>query len=236
MSERDRLPEIMEIIRLAMMATPAMEDASEWRRAVGDRIPEVARALDPMGSLAKRAERMLEGRWLKGVIKKVSYEERSTRGYIEFEATVGKPKKPGEETEHFRTERTDDPDSGGKELFDAIQDWVGWECEFWLYTEAISADQKVRVVQWFNPLRRADEVPASPAQTSGYRPNNPGLGTPIIDKITADYGGQVAVRYVQRLRADLGIGDAHNPPEHRLEECRETARTIVREEQERREQ
>lgn len=221
----------IEIVKIAMASTPPMDDASEWRRAVGERIPEVARALDPDGALAKRAVKMIDGRWLRGVITAVHLETNSTRGYIEFVATVGKPKKPGEDpTEHFRTERTDDPDAGGAALWDAIQDWVGWECEFWLYTEVISADQKVRVVQWFNPLRKADQSKEEPVPQSGTL----GRGQSIVDKLNAEYGGMAAARYAKAIREELGVTNPLNPDEKDMELCRAIARRIAEAEEARR--
>ena len=221
----------IEIVKIAMAATPPTEDAHEWRRAVGERIPEVARALDPEGALARRATRMIEGRWLRGVITSVRLETNSTRGYIEFIATVGKAKKPDEDPhEHFRTERTDDPDAGGAALWDAIQDFVGWECEFWLYTEVISSEQKVRVIQWFNPLRKGDQQKQEPERQSGTL----GRGQGIVDKLNEQYGGMAAARYAKAIREELGVTNPLNPDEDQMDACRDVARRIANAEEERR--
>lgn len=221
--------EAVEIVRLAIAATPPSADVVEWREAVAEMIPEIAMALSPRGAMALRAQKFLEphpnGRYLRAKVVSVDFETNTQRGIVTIQAPNS------DEPESFRTERTDEALSGGKQLYDAIQEWIGWDCEFWLHVEALGNKKSVRVVQWFNPLRQAATTASQP---SGNRPYNPGIGTPIIDKLAHDWGGQVAVRYTQRLKA-VGIADPHNPSPDELEECRTIARTMVREEQERRE-
>lgn len=242
-------PEALEIVRLAVGATPQRESPEEWRVALGELIPEVWQALNPYGRVAQRAERLLQAKYIRGVLTGVDFEDRSQRGIVTWRPLTGTKRDDPNAIEQARTERIDDPSSGGADVYDAIQDWIGFECEFWVYVEVVDAERKVRVLQHFIPGERPSDTPrhVSTSHQTAQEPGNaverppaadpltptPTRGRAITEKLRADFGGSAAVDYAKRVRERLGINDPlAEISDDQIEECRRIARDIKAEREE----
>jgi len=201
-------PEAVEVVRQAIDAAAGEE--GDFTENIGEKIGQIAWALDPQGRMALRAQKAIDSRRLVGTVQKVEFEDSTKRGMITIKAPNA------DEPEQFRTERTDERFTGGRQLYDAIQEWVGWECAFLLYIEKIGQTKTARIVQWFMPLTGPEE--AGNQHATGVAED------PILRTLRERYGREAAISYMETLKK-MGI-DPFNPGD-RVDEAKVVARTIA---------
>ncbi len=149
--------------------------------------------------VVERADVLAECRAVTGIL--ASAEESKGRGVITIHATMGTPKRgqeviDGRPVEYVRTAWLNEP--AGKALFEHARSLVGRHCRFGKWTEQVSAELKVSMVEWIEDLGPA---PRS-ASGSSTVPDGPETGSPRLSGDAGAYDAAASAPAAALQRRD----------------------------------
>jgi hypothetical protein len=96
-------PEVLEVLRLAIVAAGEAKDVSSWRGNLAVLIPEIAATMHPGSREYQQVEGMFDAVVLAGEFLGIEFNDRSRRLKVIIQADVSRKGEP----EHVWTERTD---------------------------------------------------------------------------------------------------------------------------------
>jgi len=155
-------PQAREAAMLAVMGAGDPSNEKAWRSRVQQNLPMFAALVrDGYGYWGKEAQGVIDAAVFPTTFVGYEYEETSTRLIVHTRSDRAVTVKNPTGDEHMRTERTDIPPGWHmRKKIEALE--TGQEIVVWKKTEAISADQKVRVLVHFEPVRSKKSVPTTP--------------------------------------------------------------------------
>jgi hypothetical protein len=156
----------------AMLAVLAAGDPSNekaWRSRVQQHLPMFSALVrDGYNYWGKEAQGIIDAAVFTTTFIGYEYEETSTRLIVHCQSDRAKSNKNPTGDEHMRTERTDIPPGWHmRKKIEALE--TGQEIVVWKKTEAISQDQKVRVLVHFEPLRSSKKSAPTQGERSRIR-------------------------------------------------------------------
>jgi len=186
-----------EAAMLAVLAAGDPSNEQAWRSRVQKHLPMFAALVrDGYGYWGKEAQGVIDAAVFTTTFVGYEYEETSTRLIVHCRSDGAKSKKNETGEEHMRTERTDIPPGWHmRKRIEALE--AGQEIVVWKKTEAISQDQKVRILVHFEPVRSKKSAP-----TQGERSRTRSSGG------SSDPGGQE-----HSLSESRSAGASISPPQ-----------------------
>lgn len=166
-------PEAREAAMLAVMGAGDPSNEKAWRSRVQKSLPMFAALVrDGYGYWGKEAQGIMDAAVFTTTFVGYEYEETSTRLIVHTRSDRAVSDKNPTGDEHMRTERTDIPPGWHmRKKIEALE--TGQEIVVWKKTEKISADQKVRVLVHFEPLR------SKKSAATNEQPRNRPSDTPV---------------------------------------------------------
>jgi len=157
-------PEAREAAMLAVMGAGDPSNEKAWRSRVQKSLPMFAALVrDGYGYWGREAQGIMDAAVFTTTFVGYEYEESSTRLIVHTRSDRAITAKNPTGDEHMRTERTDIPPGWHmQKRVETLES--GQEIVVWKKTEKISADQKVRVLVHFEPVRSSKmSAPNNPA-------------------------------------------------------------------------
>lgn len=211
--------EAVEIVRFAIAATPATADDFAYRQAIRARIPLIASALSLGSPEAVFAQKLVECKYVVGTLLSVELEESTKRWIVTIRGSVRSDgSDPDEETETFRTDHSES--FYGKQMYERLMKYMGWECKFALWLEPTTGSKKIKVrqLQHFDPYSKPKPAPSHTVTVSEV--------AKASQRIVEALKGQDRLDYAREIEKRLGVSNVLDVGDQ-LANCKLIARAIV---------